>query len=208
MLRVGVSIRSDESLIRRVSALQIPCVELAYFPPLEGRIGSLSEALCSSGVKAASFHGPYGVSCDIGSFDPEQRRSALGRHKKNIEYCASLGSEYYVVHPGFDHYLFSRGGKWDDVKKVAIFPREESTIGKLWETNASSVAELADFAAGVGVRIALETGPPNIMTPEETLSVVRMADSKNLGVCLDSGHVNVGGTIKPADAIREIGHLL
>jgi sugar phosphate isomerase/epimerase len=208
MLPIGVSIRSDESLVRRVSALGIPCVELAYFPPLEGRIGSLSEALRSSGVKAASFHAPYGVSYDIGSFDLEQRMSALGQHRKHIEYCASLGSEYYVVHPGFDNYLFSRGGKWDDVKKVAIFPREESTIGRLWETNASSLAELADFAANVGVKIALETGPPNIMTPEETLVVVRMADRENLGVCLDTGHVNVGGTIKPADAIREVGRLL
>lgn len=208
MLQIGVSIRSDESLIRRVSALGIPCVEMAYFPPLEGRIDSLSEALRSSGVKAASFHAPYGVSYDIGNFDQEQRRSALGQHKKHVEYCASLGSEYYVIHPGFDNYLFSRGGTWDDAKKVATFPREESTIGKLWKTNASSVAELADFAADVGVKIALETGPPNIMTPEETLSVVRMADRKNLGVCLDSGHVNVGGTIKPADAIREVGRLL
>lgn len=208
MLPVGVSIRSDESLIRRVSALGIPCVELAYFPPLEGRIGTLLETLRSSRVKAASFHAPYGVSYDIGSFDHEQRRSALGEHKKHIEYCASLGSEYYVIHPGFDNYLFSRGGSWDDVKKVAIFPREESTIGKLWETNASSLAELADFAASGGVKIALETGPPNIMTPKETLDVVRLADRKNLGVCLDSGHVNVGGTIKPADAIREVGRLL
>lgn len=188
--------------------MEIPCVELAYLPFLEGRIGSLSEALRSSGVEAASYHAPYGVSYDIGSLDPEQRRSALGQHKRHVKYCASLGSGYYVIHPGFDDYLFSRGGKWDDVKKVAIFPREESTIGKLWETNSSSLAELADFAAGMGVKIALETGPPNIMTPEETLSIVRMADRKNLGVCLDSGHVNVGGTVKPADAIREIGHLL
>jgi sugar phosphate isomerase/epimerase len=208
MFRVGVSIRSDESLVRRASALGIQYVELAYFPPLEGRTGSLSEALRSSRVEAASFHAPYGVSYDIGDFDPEQRKSALGQHKKHLEYCASLGSGYYVIHPGFDNYLFSRGGTWDDVKKVATFPREENTIRKLWETNASSLAELADFAANVGVKVALETAPPNIMTPEETLSVVRMADRKNLGVCLDSGHVNVGGTIKPADAIRQIGHLL
>lgn len=208
MLRVGVSMPSDESLIRRVSVLRIPCVELGYFPPLEGRIGSLSEALRSSGVMAASFHAPYGVAYDIGNFDPEQRKSALGQHKKHIEYCASLSSEYYVIHPGFDNYLFNSGGTWDDVKKVATFSREESTIGKLWETNVSSLVELADFAADAGVKIALETAPPNIMTPEETLSLVRLADRKNLGICLDSGHVNVGGTIKPADAVREIGHLL
>ncbi len=208
MFPVGVSIRSDESLIRRVAALGIPCVELAYLPPLEGRVASLSEALRSSGVKATSFHAPYGISYDIGSFDPEHRRSALRQHKRHVEYCASLGSEYYVIHPGYDDYLSGRGGKWDDVRKVVIFPREEGAIGKLWKTNASSLAELSDFAAGVGVKIALETSFPNIMTPEETLSVVRTADRKNLGVCLDSGHVNIGGTVKPEDAIKKVGHLL
>jgi sugar phosphate isomerase/epimerase len=205
---VGVSIKSDENLIRMVSDLGIPFVELAHLPPLRGRIGSLSRALRSWDVRAASFHGPYGISCDIGNFNPEQRRLALGQHKEHVEYCASLGSEYYVIHLGFDDYLFRRDGRWDDAKKITIFPREESTIGKLWETNASSLAELADFAARAGVKVALETGTPNIMTLKETLSVVRMADRKNLGVCLDSGHVNVGGTTKPADAIREIGRLL
>ncbi|MGP8125841.1 MAG: sugar phosphate isomerase/epimerase family protein [Nitrososphaerales archaeon] len=208
MFPVGVSIRSDESLVRRVSALGISCVELAYLPLLEGRVASLSEALRSSGVKATSFHAPYGISYDIGSFDPAHRRSALRQHKKHVEYCASLGSEYYVIHPGYDDYLSSRGGKWDDVRKIVIFPREEGVIGKLWKTNASSLAELSDFAAGVGVKIVLETSFPNIMTPEETLSVVRMADRENLGVCLDSGHVNIGGSINPAGAIRKIGHLL
>jgi len=208
MSHVGVSIPSEEKLIRRVSALRIPCVELSYFPPLEGRVDSLSEALRSSGVKATSFHAPYGIPYDLGSLDQGHRRSALGRHKRHVEYCSSLGSEYYVIHPGYDDYLSSRGGKWDDVKKMVIFPREEATIRKLWKTNVSSLAELADFAADAGVKIALETAPPNIMTPQETLSVVRTADRENLGVCLDSGHVNIGGTIKPADAIREIGSLL
>lgn len=207
MFSVGVSIRPDENAVRRVSSIGISYVELSFAAILEGRIGSLLEALRSYGVKAASCHAPSGVSYDIGSFDLEKRRFALGQHKKHIEYCSSLCSEYYVIHPGFESYLFSRGGSWDDVRKVATFPREESTIGRLWETNASSLAELADFAGGLGVKVALETGPPNITTPKEILSIVHMADRKNLGVCLDSGHVNVGGSIKPADAIREIGHL-
>lgn len=145
MLDIGVSIPSDEEIIREVPALGISSVELAYFPPLEGRIDSLSKALLRSGVKAASFHAPYGPSCDIGNFDEAQRRIALDQHRKHIQYCASLDSQYYVIHPGFDTYLLNGGGSWDDVRKVAIFPREESTIGRLWETNASSLAELADL---------------------------------------------------------------
>ena len=208
MRGVGVSLPSDEKLIQRASARGISYVELAYFPPVEGRIGSLREALRSSGVTASSFHAPYGPSSDIGNFDEAQRRAAIDQHRKHIEYCASLGPRYYVIHPGFDTYLLDRCGSWDDVRKVAIFPREESTIGRLWETNASSLSELADFASGFGVNVVLETGPPNIMTPKETLAVVQRAGRKNLGVCLDSGHVNVGGTVKPADAIREVGSLL
>lgn len=104
--------------------------------------------------------------------------------------------------------MVQNGGSWDDTKKTATVPRNEKTIGMLWETNASSFAEIADFAAGLGVKVTAETGPANIITPIETLAMVRKADRRNLGVCLDSGHVNIGGSIKPADAIREIGRLL
>jgi sugar phosphate isomerase/epimerase len=208
MYCVSVSIRSDENLIRRASSKGISYVGLSFVPPLEGRIRSLSDALCSSRVKAESFHGPFGLSCDIGSFDPEQRRSAIRQHKKHVEYCASLGSGLYVIHPGLDNYLTENGGSWDDTRKIATFPRNEKTIAKLWETNVLSLAEIADFAASLSVKVATETGPTNIITPKETLCMVQMADRKNLGICLDTGHVNVGGIVKPSDAIREIGHLV
>jgi len=182
-------------------------VELKSFPPLEGRTHSLSEALDSAGVTPASFHGPAGLAFDVGNFDTDGRINAIGQHRKHLQFCASLGAAYYVIHPGFDNYWKNGGGTWDDEKKTATFPRVESTIGRLWETNASSLAELADFAADLGVRIALETGPPNIMTPAETMQVVRLANKKNVGVCVDTGHVNVGAVIKPSDAIRQIGRL-
>lgn len=173
MYRVSVDIQSDEKLIRRVSSKGVSYVGLSFVPALEGRIGSLSEALRVSGVKAESFHGPFGLSCDIGSFDPEQRRSAIRQHKRHVEYCASLGSEYYVIHPGLDNYLRENGGSWDDTKKLATFPRNEKTIGKLWETNAVSLAEIADFAASLSVKVAAETGPSNIITPKETLCMCK-----------------------------------
>lgn len=37
---------------------------------------------------------------------------------------------------------------------------------------------------------------------------VQRADRKNLSICLDTGHVNVGGIVKLSDAIMEIGHLV
>lgn len=206
--RFSLSIAAREDLIPEVATLGIKCVELTFDPPLEGRIQSLSRALGSSGVSAASMHGPFGPSCDMGSFDEESRSIALKRHKEHLQYCSSLGVKCYVIHPGFENYGYSRGAKWDNVKKVAIFPREDGTIERLWKTNASSLAELSDFASDLGVKIALETGPPNMMTPAETIQVVRMAKGKNLGVCVDTGHINVGLTVKPSDAIKEIGSLL
>jgi sugar phosphate isomerase/epimerase len=159
-------------------------------------------------VAAVSFHGPYGFECDIGNFDTKGRREAMRKHEEHLQYCSSLGAKYYVIHPGFETYWKNGGGTWDDTKKVMTFPRNENTIGRLWETNAASIVELADFADGLGVEMAFENGPTNMMTPTETINVVRAANRRNVGVCLDTGHVNVGGTVKPADAIREVGPLL
>lgn len=206
--RFSVSIPSREDLIPRVANMGVRYVELAYFPPLEGRIQSLSTALDSAGVAAESFHGPYGFPYDQGNFEPEGKIEALRLHRDYLQYCSSLGAKYYVIHPGFETYWRQGGGTWDDMKKVMTFPREASMIARLWETNAASLAELADFAAGLDVKVALETGPTNAMTPAETLQVVRMANRRNVGVCLDTGHVNVGGTVRPSDAIREVGGLL
>jgi sugar phosphate isomerase/epimerase len=58
------------------------------------------------------------------------------------------------------------------------------------------------------VKLALETGPPNMMTPSETIRTVGLANKKNVGVCMDAGHVNIGGTVKPSDAVRQAGKLL
>ncbi len=190
-------------------------VELTFAPPLEGRIQSLSRALGSAGVAAASFHGPFGryadhssYTYDIGNFDAEGRKEALREHESYLQHCASLGAKLYVIHAGLENYGFSRGGRWDDVTMTGTLPREESTIGRLWETNASSLAELGDFASDLGVKIALETGLSSMTTPAETMRMVQMANSDNVGVCVDTGHINVGGKIKPSDAIREAGQLV
>jgi D-psicose/D-tagatose/L-ribulose 3-epimerase len=203
-----VSIPSEEDSILRAASLGIEYVELTFAPPLKGRIRALSRALGSACVKVVSFHGPFGLAYDIGSFDPKGRREALKRHKEHLRYCAQLGATCYVIHPGFESYGYSRGGRWNDAKKVGTFPREESTIERLWKTNALSLAELADFAADSDVRIALETGPSNMITTLETVHMAKLAKRKNVGVCVDTDHVNVGGTVKPSDAIRQTGRLL
>ena len=207
-VRFGVSIPSEEDSISKAASMGIEHVELTFAPSPKGRIRAISRALRSAGVTAASYHGPFGLTYDIGNFNPKGRKEALRKHREHLRYCAQLGAKCYVIHPGFESYGYGRGGKWNDEKKTGTLPREKSTIGRLWETNAESLAELADLAVDSGVSIALETGPSNMMTPAETIRVVRMADRDNVGVCVDTGHVNVGGTITPADAIRQAGRLL
>lgn len=206
--RLSLSIPADEALLPRVARTGVGFVELASVPPLGGRIKSLSNALKSAGLKAATLHGPHGPAYDIGNSDPKGRKEALRLHREHLQFCASLGAVYYVIHPGFENHLNSIGGTWDDMRKVIVFQREESAMARLWETNAGSITELADFSASLSVKIALETGPTNLITTTERLRIVKAAERNNVGVCLDTGHVNVGGVVKPQDAIKEVGRLL
>ena len=165
-------------------------------------------ALKSACLTAATLHGPTGPAYDIGSPDPVGRKRALAFHKEHLKLSDALGVKYYVIHPGFEVYLNQSGGRWDDTRKVISFQRDEAALTRLWATNTESVSALGDFAAQLGVKIAFETGPTSLISIGETLRVVREADRENVGVCLDTGHVNVGGLVKPQDAIKEAGGLL
>lgn len=206
--RISLSVPADESLFPRVAKLGVGLVELAWVPAREDRSRSLSKALKSARLTAATVHGPTGASYDIANPDHEGRSKALELHKKHLGLCASLGAGCYVIHPGFEVYLNQIGGRWDDAKKIIVFERDEDSLVKLWETNAESLRALSEVAAELDLRIALETGPTNLITAEETVRIAKDAGEGVVGVCVDTGHVNVGGTTKPEDAIRQAGHLL
>ncbi|MDG7016180.1 MAG: sugar phosphate isomerase/epimerase [Nitrososphaerota archaeon] len=140
--------------------------------------------------------------------DQRGREKALRLHEEYLRLSESLGAKYYVIHPGIDVYLDQVGGRWDDAKKVIKFERNEGELARLWRINAESLAFLGDFASKLKVKIALETGPTNLITISETLKIIEGAGRDNIGVCVDAGHVNVGGVVRPEDAIREAGELL
>ncbi len=125
----------------------------------------------------------------------------------HLQYCAELGAKYYVVHAGLENYVFGRDGERESRKKIGTLS-SGSEVHKLWTTNALSLATLADVAEDFGLAIALETGFSNVITVNETLEIVRLAGCKNVKVCVDTGHINIGGKIKPSEAIREVGRLL
>ena len=206
--RISLSIQAKESFFPKVAETGVTFVELSSRPPLSGRITSLVSALKSVGLTATSLHGPTGIHYDIGNPDVVERERALELHKEGLKLGNSLGVEYYVIHPGFEVYLDEIGGRWDDARKVIVFQRNETALAKLWATNARSISILGDFAECIGVKIALETGPTNLISMGETLRIVREAKSDNVGICLDTGHVNVGSLLKPHDAIKEVGGLL
>jgi sugar phosphate isomerase/epimerase len=206
--RLSLSVHSNEELFVRAAKTGVKFIELVSFPPLEGRVGLLAKALKSAGLKAATFHAPTGPVYDVGNLDPRGREKALGLHMEQLQFCKSLGIGCYVIHPGFENYLNQNGGRWDDEKKIIVYRKDEEAMAKLWKVNSRSIGRLGAYAESLGVKIALETGPTNLITVPETLAIVRNARRGNVGVCLDTGHVNIGGMVKPQDAIEEVGKRL
>jgi sugar phosphate isomerase/epimerase len=71
------------------------------------------------------------------------------------------------------------------------------------EPYARGLGELADRAAAVGARVALESFPfTDLSSPARSDAVVRAAARDNAGLCIDIWHVERGGV--PLDEIRAI----
>lgn len=212
--RVSVSIMPTAEQIRKVSEFGLRHVELG---PLEEnepkqttdaleRIASVKDALHSCGITPTSMHAPYRGGCDFGSFDEAARRVAFRHHVRQLGFCAQLGVAYYVVHPGGLLYA-----KWDEQRKVGIWPHDHEFAEKLWKLNARFLAELADSAEDSGIKVCLENGwfnDPNFMTLQDFLLILREVNRDNVGACIDTGHANVGMAVKPSDVIRNVGSMV
>jgi len=123
---------------------------------------------------------------DISSTDEAVRGFVLAELRAMLPFCAFFKSPVMVVHPGGKLQPGeARAGRWDQMRRTvtALLPDLEKH----------------------GVRIALE----NLMTSlgavvEELLAVVQELSHPLVGVCLDTGHLNVTKG-RPEAAVRAIG---
>ena len=125
-----------------------------------------------------SVHAPFGPEVDLSSPDTAIRTRGIAAVKRAARGAAYLGAGVMVVHCG------DRCGSDRDHQGPLI--RSEDAL-----------SEIVTACDEINVRIALENLPPDHLTceAEELMSVVTAFPADRVGVCLDTGHANIAGTL-------------
>ena len=154
--------------------------------PYEDReyINSLGTVLKKVGLKAYSLHMPTNK-VDISYLNQDDRLRSIREIKRAALSFLKLGGELVVVHPG--------GRVKDEFKR-------EDHLSRSFE----SLKELGDFFSGCGLKMALENTLPSRIGSriEELLILHGRLKSKNSGICLDTGHINI--MKDPTVALKEL----
>lgn len=143
-----------------------------------GATKRLKSLLASLGIKVASFHSPFGEAYDLSSCDKHTRWSAVKEIVKNLDVLEELGGERLVIHGGIRVEAGENKGRFISNTKASL---EE--ILKACEKKKKVLAVENMLPGGIGD------------TSEELWGIVNSFTSIYIGICLDTGHANVGGEV-------------
>lgn len=165
-----------------------------YGEDFEKKIKREKERIENAGLTVFQTHGPWRWPPQDG--DREQRAERLDKFKKAILSTAIFGAKYMVGHP------------------IMPFGTEDKDLGvqdKCFKLNVDFWGELALFGEKHGVTVCVENMPMpkfTLATPCDLLRLINEINSKNLGFCLDTGHVNVIKDLKIGEIIEKLGENL
>ena len=138
-----------------------------------------------NGIKVKSMHmPPNGV--DISLIEEYDRVWSIREVEKTILALLRLEGEIIVIHPG---------------SKI----NNEKERKKRREKSEQSLEEILEFCEYWGVKIALENTLPGKTgdSVSEVLEIVKKFNSKNLGICLDTGHCNITSSLYNQNGVVE-----
>jgi D-psicose/D-tagatose/L-ribulose 3-epimerase len=128
-----------------------------------------------------SICGAFGPERDLSHEDAEVRGFGLAYVRHCVDVAAEIGAQN-VVGP-----LYSAVGK---TRLLSLAEREEQRA-----LAVESIREAADYAAGKGVRLAVEAlnrfETDLVNTTEQVLDLVERIGQDNVGILLDTFHMNV-----------------
>ena len=182
-MKLGISsfIFEDHKLELKLPLLKEAGIEYIEVKPRSGHfdfqdpkyLGEIAREFKKNGIKVKSMHmPPNGV--DISLIEEYDRVWSIREVEKVILALLRLEGEIIVIHPG---------SKIEN-KKERKKQREKSE---------QSLEEILEFCEYWGIRIALENTLPGKTgdSVSEVLEIVKKFSSKNLGICLDTGHCNI-----------------
>jgi D-psicose/D-tagatose/L-ribulose 3-epimerase len=186
----------DLSLVARAKELGFDVLEIAVDDPAV----ITAELVLEAGERAGmgfTVCGAFGADRDLSHEDAAVRRAGIEYVKQCVELAAAIGAPHFVGP------LYSAVGK---TRMLSPAEREEQR-----ELAVESLKVLADHAGALGVRLAVE--PLNrfetdlVNTAEQVLELCDRVGAVNVGVLLDTFHMNIDEK-SLGDAIRLVGDRL
>jgi len=162
----------------------------------QARIAEVLETLDELAIRMPQAHAHLWG--DVAHPDASRRQADIDTVRREMVCCAALGVKTVVVHPGAGNGYTTAGER-----------RE------LHRLNRECFTGLADHAAELGLRIALENMMDSKRTgrrgfgarPEELIDLLADLDHPALGICFDTSHAHVQA-LDCGEAIRQFGPLI
>jgi D-psicose/D-tagatose/L-ribulose 3-epimerase len=180
-------------LADHVAELGFDVLEICIEDPDTVTPDAVNEAAGRAGVQV-SVCGAFGPDRDVSHEDPERRRLGIAYLRRCVDIAAEVGSPH-VAGP-----MYSATGK------TRLLPEGEREQQRRWA--AESLREVAEYAAGRGVALAIE--PLNrfetdlVNTVAQGVELCERIDADNVGLLLDTFHMNIEEK-SIADGLRRAG---
>ncbi len=185
------------ALIDRVAGMGFDLIEICVEDPSTIDPAAIRARLAAAGIKALVC-GAFGPDRDVSSDDPAIRANGLLYINKCVEIAAELGSPF-VAGP-----MYSATGK------TALVSPEKRAQQLAWAAEDLTLA--ADAAATRGIGLAIE--PLNrfetdlINTVDQGVDFIQRIGRRNVGLLLDTFHMNIEEKSIPDALRRARGHVL
>ena len=185
------------SLIDRAKAIGFDIIEICVEDPDTIDPSSILARLRQTDLKA-TVCGAFGPDRDLSSDDGGVRENGLAYLRRCVEIAEALGSRTVV------------GPMYSAVGKTRMLEAPERA--KQWGLAVESLRRAADFAADRGVTLGLE--PLNrfetdlVNTVDQGVRMIRDIDRRNVGLLLDTFHMNIEEKDIPAALRRADGHIV
>jgi sugar phosphate isomerase/epimerase len=144
-------------------------------------LNEIADWFGSSPVGLHSMHAPLYADADMGRAggpavnvvhpDKSRRIDAMDEWKRALEVAETLPFKFLILHLG------ERGDEWS--------PRA-------LDHAVTAIEHMRVFGKPLGVNLLLENIQNDVTKPEHLLEVVRVGHFKDVGVCFDIGHANLG----------------
>jgi D-psicose/D-tagatose/L-ribulose 3-epimerase len=184
-------------LFDRVKSIGFDILEICVEDPATIDAPAILDRASRTGV-SVTVCGAFGPDRDLSSEGAAVRQAGLSYLERCIDFASELKSP------------FVSGPMYAAVGNTRLL--DERSRGEQWERAVASLKRAADYAAGRGVKLAVE--PLNrfetdlVNTVDQGLRLVEDVEADNVGLLLDTFHMNIEEKNIPAAIRRAAGRIV